>query len=131
MNYVLDTHVWVWWHVDPGRLSPNAASVLKPDAGNELALPAICVWELAKLVEKGRIAFSQPVEQWISQALTMPGLRVIPLSPAVAIESARLPGSFHSDPADQMIVATARLLGAAVVTADARVRAYRYVSSIW
>ncbi len=131
MRYVLDTHVWVWWHVQPERLSPAAHAALAPAAGNELLLPAICVWEFAKLVEKGRIAVALPTGRWVDLALRMPGLRLAPLTPEVSVASAALPGDFHSDPADQMIVATARIEGATLITADERIRAYPHVATRW
>ncbi|MBM3496379.1 MAG: type II toxin-antitoxin system VapC family toxin [Armatimonadetes bacterium] len=131
MRCVLDTHVWFWWQMAPYRISPNAARLLDPEAGRDLVLPAICVWELAKLVEKGRITLAEPVGQWVGKALAMPGLRLAPLSPEVAVESTCLPGAFHADPADQMVVATARVLQAPLVTADARIRAYPHVTAVW
>jgi len=131
VTYVLDTHVWVWWHVAPLRLSPASASALGASSGNDLVLPAISIWEVAKLVEKGRLAFNEPLDLWVHEALRMPCLRLAPLSPAVAIESTRLPGSFHADPADQLIVATARQLGAALITSDERILAYPHVETVW
>jgi PIN domain nuclease of toxin-antitoxin system len=89
------------------------------------------VWEFSKLLEKKRLAISCDPEEWIRVALEMPKLRLVPLSPTIASRSTRLPGPFHDDPADQIIVATAREENATVVTADERIRAYPHCRSMW
>lgn len=131
-RYVLDTHVWIWMHTDPKKLSPAVVEVLeKPNRYDALVLPAISIWELCKLAEKGRLILSCEVDTWIQMALRYPGLRVAELSPEIAYESTRLPPSFHEDPADQMIVATARAENAVLITKDRRLRDYPHVRTLW
>jgi len=132
VRYLLDTHVWVWWHVRPARLSARAAGLIgRLDERDELLLSAISVWEFAKLVEKGRLGLNCDPEEWIDEALRMPKLRLVPLSPLIAYRSTILPGPFHDDPADQIIVATAREEDAAILTKDKKLLRYRHVRAIW
>jgi PIN domain nuclease of toxin-antitoxin system len=92
-----------------------------------LGISAISCWEIAKLVEGGRITLPLPVDVWLAKALSYPGIRLLELSPQVAVESTQLPGVFHRDPADQIIVATARLYACPLVTMDTKIRAYSHV----
>lgn len=132
MKYLLDTHVWIWWHVHPENLSPRVRSLLKnPGRYEELLLSAISTWEFGKLVEKARLGISCDPETWIERALDMPKLRVVPLTPLLAYRSTVLPKPFHADPADQMIVATARQENATILTKDMRIRRYKHVRSFW
>ncbi len=85
---------------------------------------AITPWEIGMLVAKGRLVLDRDVMDWLQAALSLPGIRVAPLEPALAVASTRLPGELHGDPADRLIVATARHLGATLVTADAALLAY-------
>lgn len=82
---------------------------------------------MAKLVELGRLKLNVSVEEWISEALNYPGVRLLDLTPKIVIESTQLPGTFHRDPADQIIVATARVHDIALVTADGKIRNYEHV----
>jgi PIN domain nuclease of toxin-antitoxin system len=79
-----------------------------------------------KLVSLGRLTLPCPVDQWLRQSLGYPNVLLLPLSPEVAVESCRLPGTFHRDPADQLIVATERVYGCPVVTLDQKIRAYTH-----
>lgn len=132
MKYLLDTHAWIWWHVHPARLSAKVKSCIgQLHAPDELLLSAISPWEFAKLLEKGRLRLSISGEVWIRDALQMPTLRVVPLSPEIAWHSTTLPGSFHDDPADQIIVATARAEHATLLTNDRLIRSYPHVQTVW
>lgn len=86
--------------------------------------------EVAKLVEVGRLVLPCPVSEWLNKAFSYPGVRLVPLSPRVVVESTQLPGPFHRDPADQMIVATARVLAVPIVTMDERIRAHEHVRQL-
>lgn len=124
---VLDTHVWIWWvHNDPS-LPQDAAQVVTANETIGLGISAISCWEIAKLVEYNRLILPLPVTDWMKQALSYPGIRLLELTPEIAIESTQLPQPFHKDPADQMIVATARIHGFALVTCDTKIRAYPHV----
>ncbi len=132
MRYLLDTHVWIWWYMTPRKLSRRVRSLIRsPSRYEELLLSAVSPWEFAKLIQKGRLGISCDPEAWIREALEMPRLRLVPLSPVVAYRSAVLPPPFHDDPADQIIVATAREENATVLTSDDRIRSYRHCRSMW
>ena len=132
MKYLLDTHVWIWWHMHPQKLSARVHGLIVTSARyDELLLSAISLWEFAKLLEKKRLAISCDPEEWFREALDMPKLRLVPISPAVAYRSTILPAPFHDDPGDQMIVATAREENATVVTADEKIQTYPHCRSIW
>jgi PIN domain nuclease of toxin-antitoxin system len=124
---VLDTHIWVWWVHGDAALSPSVRTLLDSSEQTGIGVSAISCWEIAKLAERQRLSLPCPVFDWIQQALSYPGIRLLDLSPRVCAESARLPGTFHRDPADQIIVATARVFDAPLVTADARILAYPHV----
>ena len=95
-----------------------------------IGVSVISCWEIAKLVEYGRLELPCPLEEWFEQALSYPGIHLLPLTPEIAIESTRLPGEFHRDPADQIIVATARVYNCPLVTSDERILNYPHVTTI-
>lgn len=92
--------------------------------GGDILVSAISVWEVAMLEAKGRISLSRPVEDWVRSALRAPGTRLLPLTPEIAIESTRLPGSAHGDPADRILIASARVLGGRLATRDRTILDY-------
>jgi len=123
---LLDTHVWLWY-VEGARARFSRKIEPLVEAAVErggLLISAISVWEIAVLNALRRIELSQDVRAWVGRALSFPGVRFQGLSPSIAIESTSLPGELHRDPADRILVATARLTGAALVTCDERVLAY-------
>lgn len=124
---VLDTHVWVWWVHGDVQLPENYRDYLQQEESQGLGISAIACWEVAKLVEYGRLTLPHPVNEWLDQALNYPGVRLLELTPQIAVESTQLPATFHRDPADQIIVATARIYDCPIVTLDARILAYPYV----
>ena len=130
---VLDTHVLVWWAGgEHGRLTPSALDAIgRETSGGRIAVSSISAWELTMLVARGRLSLSLDVSRWLSLASDIEAVFFVPVDNAIAVGSARLPGEFHKDPADRMIVATARDLGAPVVTADAKIIAYPHVRTIW
>lgn len=87
----------------------------------------ISCWEIAKLVEYERLTLPLPILEWFDSALSYPGVHLLDLTPEIAAESAALPGEFHRDPADQIIVATARIHDCPVLTADRKIRDYIHV----
>lgn len=132
VKYLLDTHVWVWWNMEPKKLSRKVRALIKnTDSYSELLLSAISPWEFCKLIEKKRIGISCAPEEWLSQALQMPKLRLVPLTPTLAYRSTILPQPFHGDPADQLIVATAREENATIVSKDKLLRDYEHVRTVW
>ncbi len=122
---VLDTHVWIWAVTGDSALKLPARQLIT-DAlkASTVLVPAICVWEVALLCRKQQLQLTQPVHEWIRTALEKPGFLLLKLDSDVAVESTQLPGTFHQDPADCMIVASARIFNAILLTKDARILEY-------
>lgn len=127
---IIDTHIWIWWTHDINRLNNVQLEALKANETNIIGVSAISCWEIAKLLEYGKIELSCPIEEWFQKALGYPGVKLIPLTPEIVIESTRLPDSFHKDPADQIIVATARVFDCPLVTSDHKILTYKHVRTI-
>jgi PIN domain nuclease of toxin-antitoxin system len=123
----------LWWISGSRKqFSPGAAQAIESEsAGGQIAISSISAWELAMLVERGRVALSMEVKGWLSLAGQIEAVRFVPVDNDICIESVALPGEFHKDPADRIIVATARRFGAPLVTADEKIRAYPHVRTIW
>ena len=96
---VLDTHIWIWWVHGDATLPAPMRALLDSSEQTGLGVSAISCWEVAKLVERQRLTLPCPVSDWIQQALSYPGVRLLDLSPRVCVESTQLPGPFHRDPA--------------------------------
>jgi len=127
---ILGTHMWVWWvHRDEHLTIPQTA-IIEANETDMIEVSAISVWEIAKLDEYNRLALPCPVPDWFEEALRNPGIRLVELTPEFAIESCKLPGDFHRDPADQIIVATARMYDCPLVTSDSRIQKYPYVRTV-
>ena len=132
MPIVLDTHAWIWWATADRRLSRRArASIDKALTRNDVYLSVFSIWEMAKKVEKGQLALDRPLEEWLDAATAAEGFQIADVTRAVLVDSCRLPQPFHGDPADQIIVATARSLSATLITRDARLRDYAHVRTVW
>ncbi|MBI3493412.1 MAG: type II toxin-antitoxin system VapC family toxin [Acidobacteria bacterium] len=132
MPIVLDTHAWVWWVTKDRRLSKRASHAIdNAIEADGLLLSAISVWEVAKKVEKKQLVLDRPVRDWLDHARSVAGLMVAELTTAILVDSCDLPQPFHGDPADQMIVATARHHHAPLVTKDGNLRRYAHVQTVW
>lgn len=129
---VLDTHVLLWWASgDEAQLSAAALQAIEAElGGGRIMVSSISAWELAMLVAKGRVALAMDVEQWLSVVSQIDEVGFVPVDNEIAVKSIELPGEFHKDPADRIIVATARKLAVPLVTADDRIRAYPHVRTI-
>jgi PIN domain nuclease of toxin-antitoxin system len=125
VKLLLDTHIWLWSLVAPGRLSRRVARALE-DADNELWLSPVSTWELCVLVERGRVALKTDVATWVAEAFRRVPLHEAPLTHEVALATAsiRLP---HRDPADRFLAATAEIFELTLVTADERLTGARHV----
>ncbi len=122
---LLDTHVWVWLMEGTPDLKPGMRRRIETSARDGgLLVSAISVWEVAMLEAKGRLTLDQDCGAWVQDALSAPGVSLVPLEPAIAVASTRLPAGFHGDPADRIIVATARAHAYPLVTADAAILDY-------
>lgn len=122
---LLDTHVWLWLvgGAEPFK-RPVLSAIERAARSGRIRVSAISVWEVAMLEVKGRIRLSKDCLAWVQDALAAPGTSLVPLTPEIAVESSRLQGVFHEDPADRILVATARLLGATLLTRDERILTY-------
>ncbi len=127
---LLDTHVWIWWINKSKDLSKLSNRTILLEQEPNLGISIISCWEVAKLVERKRLQLTLSAEQWIYKALNDPRIRLLDLSPRITIESTQLPGSFHRDPADQLIVATARVLEIPLITADQKILDYPHVDTL-
>ncbi|MEG4116852.1 type II toxin-antitoxin system VapC family toxin [Microcoleus sp. N9_B4] len=126
---VLDTDIWVWWVDDNTRLTQKHRDWIQQYQSQGLGISIISCWEVAKLVEMGRLTLSVTVDEWLKQALAYPGVQLLELTIPIIVESTKLTG-FHRDPADQIIVATARICGCPLLTADAKILAYPDVQTL-
>jgi PIN domain nuclease of toxin-antitoxin system len=125
-TFLLDTHIWVWLLNGDSRIKRSSlfSRILVASRQSGLYASAISIWEIAMLEAKGRITLSTGITSWIEDAVKAPGLRIIQLLPEISIDSTRLPGSFHGDPADRIIVATARFLKCPLLTEDKQILVY-------
>ena len=127
---LLDTHAWIWWVEQDARLGAKAIAVLDSlPADRRPFLSDISLWEVATLVDRGRLALDVPLEEWLDAAAHPRSVRVIAVSPRIAAEVARLPETFHRDPADRIIVATSRVHRMPVLTHDDRILTSRLISA--
>jgi PIN domain nuclease of toxin-antitoxin system len=126
---ILDTHIWVWWVHADGRLASLQAEIIQANETDVIGISAISLWEVAKLVQYNRLELPCPLQDWFDAAISYPGVRLIQLTPGIAIESTQLPGEFHRDPVDQIIVATARLYDCTLITSDTKILNYPYVKT--
>jgi Uncharacterized protein conserved in bacteria len=120
---ILDTHIWIWWVDDHPKLSPQNRNIILAHQTSGLGISIISCWEIAKLVEKNRLTFESSIEEWLELALKYPGIQLLPLNLPIILESTRLSG-FHADPADQIIVATAKINGLSLITQDEKILTY-------
>ena len=122
---VLDTHALVWLMQGSERVGPRSRALIAAAAkADSVFVPAISAWEIAMLVAKDRLALDRDVGEWLDAALGLPGLRLAALDPFVAVDSTRLPGDVHGDPADRLIIATARRHAAVLITDDRLILQY-------
>lgn len=122
---LLDTQVFVWLLLDDARLGKKSEQLIERNrASDSVYVSAITAWEMSMLVDKGRLDLGRDTLSWISAALAAPGLALAPITPEIAVDAGRLRGGIHGDPADRLIVATARSLGCPVLTSDRRILDY-------
>ncbi len=130
---ILDTHVWLWWLHDPKKLSRRASSAIrKAEADAAIRVSAISVWEVAVKHKLGKLALPPEfdIHRWYETASAYPAITIEPLDPIDAISSTVLPGEFHQDPADRIIVAMARRHDVPLVTVDQKILDYEHVQTI-
>jgi PIN domain nuclease of toxin-antitoxin system len=124
-SLLLETHVWIWFMLANAELAVSGRTAInRAAASGELRIAAISLWEVALLASRGRIALRRPLARWVREAVSVPWLSIEPLLPHIAVECCTLPEAFHRDPADRLIVATGRVIGAALMTRDRRILEY-------
>ena len=128
----MDTHCLCWW-VDGGQELSNAAAAAIAAEGSDgdILISSITAWEIAMLVARGRLRLSMDTGAWLAVVEEIRAVSVVSVDNAIAVAAVALPGEFHKDPADRMIVATARKFGVPIVTADEKIRNYAHVRTIW
>ncbi|MCT7950753.1 type II toxin-antitoxin system VapC family toxin [Ancylothrix sp. C2] len=129
---LLDTHIWLWLLHDPSHLSVTANSAIAAEESqNGLLVSAISVWEIAVKSSLGKLTLPLPISEWYAAARTHSGIVIEPVNPLDMISSTQLPGEFHKDPADRILVAIARRYDIALVTCDEKILSYPDVKTIW
>ncbi len=129
MKYLLDTHVWLWSQEAHEKFGRKTQSILTSHE-DERVVSAISTFEIARLISRGRILLRQPFATWKTQSLHDLVATTVDVTHEMAWEAYHLPGSFHKDPADRILVATARLHGLTLLTADDSILRYAHVKSI-
>ncbi len=124
---ILDTDIWIWYVQDDKKLKPNTLQLISDHETAGLGVSAISLWEIAEAVENGGLSLPLPVTDWLEAAILYPGIELLPLTPKIAALSANLPGNFHKDPADQIIVATSLVHSVSLVTYDSKITSYPHI----
>jgi len=128
---LLDTHIWLWWLHSPDQLSEGGRNLLTiGENQNALIVSAISVWEIAVKHSNGKLPLPLPINEWFALAKTRPGITIEPLDPLDAITSTQLPGDFHKDPADRLIVAIAYRRNIELMTCDQKILNYPHIKTI-
>ena len=134
---ILDTHIWLWWVDSSSRLTARLEQLILEHQVSQLGVSIFSCWEVAKLVEKNRVELSYPVDEWLNYAIlrservatAYPGVQLLPLTLPIIVQSTQLAG-FHNDPADQIIVATAKVHNCPLLTVDEKILAYPDVNTL-
>jgi PIN domain nuclease of toxin-antitoxin system len=125
---LLDTHILIWWVNNDIRLKQDYRQILEIE--KEPAISIITCWEIAKLVENKRLQLNIPLSDWLEKALDFHNIIALPLDLNIIVDSTTLPGNFHKDPADQMIVSTSRIIDIELMTEDEKILSYPHVKLI-
>ena len=130
---VIDTHTLIWWVSGHQSLSKKAHKAIKDTlrSNEEVLISSISAWEISMLIQKNRLVLSMDLDSWLEEVSQIEGTRFISVDNDISVKSTTLPGEFHKDPADRMIVATARKFSAPLVTADEKILNYPHVKTIW
>jgi len=126
---VLDTHAWIWWVSEPAKLGRVARQEIH--RAKKIGVPAICCLEVATLAARNRITLDRPPVQCLHDALALPRVDLLAITPAVAVKAAELPALFPGDPADRLVAATAILESALLITKDERMHKAAIVRTAW
>jgi PIN domain nuclease of toxin-antitoxin system len=121
---LLDTCAAIWLAEGQPMKAPSIAAIERAVADGDVRVSPVTAWEIGMLCATSRLVVRPSPQDWFARLLERPGVQLAPLTPEVAIEASFLPGKPHGDPADRLLVATARQLGAALVTRDRRILDY-------
>ncbi len=124
---VLDTHIWIWWVQGAPEITADLALKIAKHEDSGLVVSAISLLEISRAVALSGLRLPIDVDEWLRIACSYPGVQVAPLDQAVTVEAYRLPGAFHKDPADRLIVSTARIRDCEILTLDEKILAYPHV----
>ena len=124
---ILDTHALIWTESDQKRIPPLTLERIQREP--EVGIASISLWEIAMLIQKGRIDLEMPIYDWFERIFEKPRFRLIPLSPEIAIRSGTL--DMYGDPADRLIVASALVHRSPLVTADLWIQRLDFVNAVW
>ncbi len=124
-----NTHMWIWWVQGDKRLSQSDIEGIDASIDSGIRVSVISCWETAMLSVRGRRELPCSLDDWVERALQYPGVQLQALTPEIAVNACRLPGTIHRDPADQILIATARALDCPLVTADERILSYPHVQA--
>src|SRR5437773_8482800 len=127
---LLDTKAWAWWPEGGEKLAERHRQIIDTGEAEGIAAVAFSVRDVAMLVSKKRLELREPDQQWLDRVVRLPTLHLLPASPQILLDSTRLPGTFHNDPADRIIVATARAHSSTLLTTDENILAYGHVPSV-
>ncbi len=128
---LLDTHVLIWWIEKAGKLSSKAnRKIEQAKKKGEILISSISIWEICMLIKKGKIKLSMDVNSWIQQLESASYIKFIPLDNQIAAKSVELLDLIQGDPADRIIIATARQYGATLITSDKRILNYKHVQTL-
>ena len=124
---VLDTHIWFWWIQNDPQLRRTTHAYLHTQMATCLGVSIFSCWEITQLNAGGKLTLPVSIKEWLDAALQAPGIRLLDLTPEIVIDANNLPDNFHRDPADRLIVATARIHNCPLVTEDSKIRQYPHV----
>jgi len=128
---LFDTHIWWWVINEPERLSRGAYELISETPNDQRAIASISIWEFAMMVTRGRIRLRISPAEWLDHATYRTMITVLNLTPGIALDACNLPGKFHRDPADRIIVATARIHQMKLITKDQKIIDYPNVETVW
>ena len=130
MRYILDTCVLIRLLDSPEKISATAISAMNDDNSTTMGVASISLWEVARKESLGNLILSIPANDWLKEITSNSALSVLHISDQIAWDSCHLPDEFHRDPADRIIVATARILKVTLVTSDRRILQYPHVETL-
>ncbi|SRR5260221_1084199 len=129
---VIDTHVLIWWVSDPDKLSEKARKTIEAEKkSGSILVSSISVWEIYLLIAKDRLKLTMDTDSWLENIENLPFIQFVSVDNRIAARSVLLPGEFHNDSADRIIVATAREKGIPLITNDERIKQYAHVQTVW